>query len=278
VTVSPDLSPSAIHASLWVNPRNGTDAALALGLVRALLDRNAVDEAYVREQTDLPFLVRDDTGRFLRQSDVHAQGSDDIFYVWDVRRGVLSEAPGTAARVTTRSAGGLEPVLTGRFEVRTRDGAVVKVRPVFDRLRDRIAAYTPAYVAEVTGVGAGTQARLAEVLATSPRILIYPSWGSCKAYHAICCSGHSSCCRRCAASTADRIRGAVRRLASLRRCRRVPRRRTVMGGASGTALLHATAADDGGGDRRGVAHAADVDPVTPVSCWHTAAWTRRWRT
>ena len=185
VTVSPDLSPSAIHTSLWVNPRPGTDAALALGLVRALLARNAVDEAYVREQTDLPFLVRDDTGRFLRQADVHAKGRDDIFYVWDVRRGVLSEAPGTAGQGNDSIAlGGLEPALTGRFEVRTRDGAAVKVRPVFDHLRDRVAAYTPEYVAQVTGVGGGTQGRLAELLATSARTLIYASWGSCKSYHA----------------------------------------------------------------------------------------------
>ena len=75
VTVAPDYSPSAIHASLWVNPRPGTDAALALGIARALLERDAVDAAYVREQTDLPFLVRDDTGRFLRQADLEDGGA-----------------------------------------------------------------------------------------------------------------------------------------------------------------------------------------------------------
>ena len=53
-----------------MNPRSGTDAALALGLARALLADGAIDEAYVREQTDLPFLVRDDDGRFLRQADL----------------------------------------------------------------------------------------------------------------------------------------------------------------------------------------------------------------
>jgi nitrate reductase alpha subunit len=98
VTVSPDLSPSAIHASLWVNPRQGTDAALALGLVRDLLQRGAIDEAYVREQTDLPFLVRDDDGRFLRQSDVEDGGRDDIFYLWDERADAITEAPGTPGR------------------------------------------------------------------------------------------------------------------------------------------------------------------------------------
>ncbi|MBI3781802.1 MAG: molybdopterin-dependent oxidoreductase, partial [Deltaproteobacteria bacterium] len=119
VTVSPDYSPSAIHASLWVNPRPGTDAALALGLVRTLLEREAVDEAYVREQTDLPFLVRDDNGRFLRQSDLRAGGSEEIFYVWDQHNGGLTEAPGTAGkRNDSLALGDMVPALTGRFGVK----------------------------------------------------------------------------------------------------------------------------------------------------------------
>jgi steroid C-25 hydroxylase alpha subunit len=184
VTVSPDFSPSAVHASLWVNPRPGTDAALALGLARALLDRNAVDEAYVREQTDLPFLVRDDTGRFLRQSDLQEKGRDDIFYVADLKSGQIVEAPGTPGRWSDSLAlGAIVPALGGRFEVQAR-GATLHTRPVLERVRERVAAYTPEYVTQVTGVGAGTQERLADLLATSPRTLIYATWGSCKSYHA----------------------------------------------------------------------------------------------
>jgi len=184
ITVSPDLSPSTIHASLWINPRPGTDAALALGLVRALLARDAVDAAYVREQTDLPFLVRDDTGRFLRQTDLKPSGRDDIFHVADARTGRVVEAPGTPGCWSDSLAlGDLEPALSGRFDVQTILGTVT-VRPVMERLRDRVASYTPEYVAQVTGVGPETQERLADLLATSPRILIYATWGSCKSYHA----------------------------------------------------------------------------------------------
>jgi len=187
VTISPDLSPSAIHASLWVNPHPGTDAALALGLVRALLERSAVDEAYVREQTDLPFLVRDDTNRFLRQSDVEPKGRDDIFYVWDLRTAQAVEAPGTPGKWSDSLAlGTIVPALTGRFKVGplSQMGEAITVRPVMDRLRERVAPYTPNYVAQITGVGPQTQARLADLLATSPRTLIYATWGSCKSYHA----------------------------------------------------------------------------------------------
>ena len=184
VTVTPDYSPSAVHASLWVNPRPGTDAALALGLVRAALDGHAVDQAYVREQTDLPFLVRDDTGRFLRQRDLQPGGRDDVFYVWDQRSGAFAEAPATAGqRGDSLALGDVVPALTGRFDIPTPDG-VVRVRPVMDRLRERVASYTAEYVTQVTGVGVETQRRLADLIAASPRTLIYATWGSCKSYHA----------------------------------------------------------------------------------------------
>ena len=184
VTVSPDFSPSAIHASLWVNPRPGSDAALALGVVRALLERNAIDESYVREQTDLPFLVREDNGRFLRQSDMTAKGRDDIFYVWDLKSAGPVEAPGTPGQWSDSLAlGELTPALSGRFAVTTSNG-VVQTRPVLERLRERVASYTPEYVTQITGVGAHTQAALTELFVTSKRTLIYATWGSCKSYHA----------------------------------------------------------------------------------------------
>jgi len=205
VTVSPDLSPSAIHASLWVNPRPGTDAALALGVARALLERNAIDEAYVREQTDLPFLVHDDTGRFLRQSDITPKGRDDIFYVWDLKSARPVEAPGTPGKWSDSLAlGDVVPALSGRFDVKTTatskgslsrmgegqgegdsmTSSHLSVRPVMERLRERVAMYTPEYVQRVTGVGARTQEQLTELLVTSKRTLIYATWGSCKSYHA----------------------------------------------------------------------------------------------
>jgi DMSO reductase family type II enzyme molybdopterin subunit len=184
VHISPDFSPSAVHASLWVNPRPGSDAALALGIARALIARGAIDEAYVREQTDLPLLVREDTGRLLRESDLEDGGDDDVFYFHDLRSGEIVQAPGTPGRWSdSLELGEYEPALAGRSEVSTPSGVVV-ARPVMEHLRERLAAYTPEFVDEVTGVGPGAQERLAEQLAMSPRTLIYASWGSNKNYHA----------------------------------------------------------------------------------------------
>jgi DMSO reductase family type II enzyme molybdopterin subunit len=184
ITVAPDYSPTSVHASLWVNPRPASDAALALGLARAIVERGAVDEAYVREQTDLPLLVREDTRRFLRQSDLEEGGSDEVFYVWDLAAMAPAEAPGSKGRFFDSLAlGDLRPALAGRFEIAV-GGDPVAVRPAMEHLRERLAEYTPERVAEITGVAPRLQARLAERLAASPRTLIYASWGSNKQYHA----------------------------------------------------------------------------------------------
>ena len=184
VTVAPDYSPSVVHASLWVNPRPTSDAALALGLARALIERNAIDEAYVREQTDLPFLVRDDNRRFLRQSDMVDGGKDDIFYLAEEGSGRIVEAPASeGASSDTLSLGDVVPALSGAYGVKTKDGSVT-VRPVMEHLRKRLSAYTPARVAEITGIGERTQSQLVDLLEKSPRVLIYATWGSNKTHHA----------------------------------------------------------------------------------------------
>lgn len=184
VTITPDYSPSAIHASLWVNPRQGSDAALALGLAREILAREAIDAEYVREQTDLPFLVREDTGQFLREADVEAGGRGDRFYVWDEAANELAQAPGTMGQWSgSLDLGAIRPALAGRWQVETVNGTVAVV-PVLALLRTRLAEYTPEHVHRITGVAPGAQARLAERLCRSPRILIYATWGSNKTHHA----------------------------------------------------------------------------------------------
>ncbi len=77
VAIAPDYNQSAIHADLWLSVRPGTDAALALAACQVVIEENLFDAAYIREQTDLPFLLRADTGRFLRESDLVEGGGDE---------------------------------------------------------------------------------------------------------------------------------------------------------------------------------------------------------
>ena len=106
VVIAPDLNNSAIHADLWLNPRPGTDAALALGAAQVIIAEQLYNAAYVAEQTDLPLLVRTDTGRFVRESDLRRGGSDTAFFVWDGKRRTPAPHPaaGAASGSTTRTS------------------------------------------------------------------------------------------------------------------------------------------------------------------------------
>ncbi len=145
VCIAPDYSASAMHGDLWVPVNPGADAALGLSICQVLLEEDLADRAFVAEQTDLPVLVREDTGRFLRTSDLEQDGSDEELYVHDPRRGV------TPLPQRSLALDGLQPSLEGRFEATLADGGRVEVRPVFERLRERLADYTPEQATALCG-------------------------------------------------------------------------------------------------------------------------------
>jgi DMSO reductase family type II enzyme molybdopterin subunit len=184
VVIAPDYNATAIHADLWLNPRPSTDAALALGLAHVIVAEERYRPDYVKEQTDLPFLVREDTGRFLRQADLPRGGRDDVFYVWDAKEDRLTEAPGTQGHGRqTLALGGVDPALAGTFRVTLADGRTVAVRPLFERLREHLAAYAPERVAGITGVRAETVRAVAREFAAAGAAMIFASWGACKHHH-----------------------------------------------------------------------------------------------
>ncbi len=186
VALCPEYSPTAIHSDLHVSPRPGSDAALALGLARGVIEAGAIDRAYVSEQTDLPLLVRDDNGRYLREADLREAGSEEVFYLFDRRTGKVRVAPGGRGNrrgLQRIHLGDLDPALEGSFEIPARSGRV-RVRPVFERLREHLRALTPEAVADRTGVAPSVQERLLREILRARRFIAYASWGSNKQYHA----------------------------------------------------------------------------------------------
>jgi DMSO reductase family type II enzyme molybdopterin subunit len=179
VHLAPDAGPSSIHADEYYSVRPGTDAALALAMCRTIIEERLYNERFVTEQTDLPLLVRLDTGRFLRQSDVEADGSDERFYAWDLAAGRLALAP-----TKTLRWGKVKPALDGRKRtVQLVDGSRVAVSPVFAVLRGRLNRdYTPELASKICGVNPGVIRSLARK-AASKVTAIYMGMNLCKYYH-----------------------------------------------------------------------------------------------
>ena len=177
-TIAPDCSPSAIHADYYVPVAPGSDAALALAMCQVIIDEKLYDAQFCREQTDLALLVRTDTRRFLRQTEVTGQGRDDQFYVYDTKAGQIAEAP-----LATLGLGDIDAALEGRFEATLADGSKVEVAPVLQILKQRL---DEEYAPEQASALCGTNADLIRVLArkvASTRTNILLGFNAGKYYH-----------------------------------------------------------------------------------------------
>ncbi len=178
VSIAPDYNASTIHADLYVPVVPGTDAALALAVSKIVIDEGAYNAEFVKEQTDLPLLVRSDTRRYLRQTDVEGKGREDQLYFWDAKANELARASRK-----TLDLGDTDPQLEGTFSVKLADGSEVEVQPAFALLREHLEQYTPEHASQTTGTAAGTIRRMAKMVIAAKRIHILQGFNTPKYYH-----------------------------------------------------------------------------------------------
>jgi DMSO reductase family type II enzyme molybdopterin subunit len=201
VTIAPEFSATAIHSSKWLNPKPGTDTALAMAMVQTIIQDGLIEWDYIREQTDLPFLVRTDNGKFLRASDFGQ--TDDragkTFYVWDEKTRKPVKAPSTGfgdppgsppppppkagEGPPSLALNGLKPALEGRWKVKTKAGRV-EVTTVYSKTKELCNRdYTPEKAQVITGVHADNIRSVARTFAKSGAGMIYAGYRACKWLH-----------------------------------------------------------------------------------------------
>jgi nitrate reductase alpha subunit len=205
VVISCDYMPTANKADEIVILRPGTDAAFFLGVARELIAKELYDRAAVVQRTDLPLLVRMDTGERLDARDVFADyrlaelenyvvlkpteeiltappappftvGKQTIptelreawgdFVVWDQTSG----GPAAVSRDQVGALFGVDAALEGEFDVPLADGTTVRARPVFDLLREYLDAnFDLESTAAVTGTPPEAVASVARQLGEHKR-------------------------------------------------------------------------------------------------------------
>lgn len=167
VVVDPRRAGFASKADHWLRPRPGTDGAVALALTHVLIERDWFDRDFVARWTSAPLLVRDDTARLLRPSEVDPALDPAGMVAWDATVGapvVLAPGDGDADRLALR----------GTVEVETLDG-LVSCSPVFELLARACAEMRPGIAAGITGVPANQIEATAQTLFESGPLAYY-SW------------------------------------------------------------------------------------------------------
>ncbi|TDA70260.1 MAG: twin-arginine translocation signal domain-containing protein [Clostridia bacterium] len=170
VSVDPVYSTTAAKADQWIPLRPGTDAALLWGMINLVLENDWYQDDYLKKYSTAPFLVRQDNGKLLRESDLAPAGSPDKYLVWDTVN--------NAAR--PHDAAGVSPALEGSF---TTDG--IQVKTVFTLLKETARQYTPAWAAETTKIPEQVIRDLTREYALGgPAVLGFGYAGTDKWYHA----------------------------------------------------------------------------------------------
>lgn len=200
VTVEYSATSKASDEIIVIRP--GTDPAFALGLAQVIVAEKLYDAGYVQSFTDLPLLVRLDTLKLVRASDVFAGHkktapenyarvlkpdekapppaaqaapiiSDALNKEWDdfVMWDAAAKKPVAVARDTAgRLIAGVDPALEGAFELTLADGTKVAARPVFDLQREYLDAnFTPEQTESITWAPADAIRSLARDIARNPQ-------------------------------------------------------------------------------------------------------------
>lgn len=174
VAVFPDYNPVSIHADLFVPIKPGTDGALCLGMAKYIIDNDLHDVTYIKQYTDMPFLVRTGPtdplkGKFLRKSDAQNPDGSPVdpagfhtYYVWDLNSGKAVEAPGTmGSSVRNIDLGTIDPALGGVFTING-----VSCTTVFSLLKKKLMPFSIESVACITGLNPNLITELATDFAT----------------------------------------------------------------------------------------------------------------
>ena len=184
VNIAPEYNPSSIHSDLFVPVAVGTDSHLAASIVHVLLEQKLYKEDYLKEQTDLPFLVRLDNGKFLRECDFRSNGSAEVFYLWDTTTGRAEPAPGSLGSMEkTLRLSGMDPALEGVFDVQG-----IRVTTVFSRLKAEMYAYSPEATEKTTNVHASVVRKLAGWIGSCKALRILDGYNNQKHFDGFQCA------------------------------------------------------------------------------------------
>jgi len=189
IVVTPEFNSSAVHADLWVPVKAGYDAHLALSILHVLVRKRLYSEAFLKQFTDLPLLVRSDTKELVRLHDVDledprfdkasaelfaadAAKRHEVFLAWDRGAKRATALPGCEGSTveTLRLqdiAWKIDPALEGKYRVRLKGAGEVEVVPAFTLLASELQGYAPEKTQKLTGVHPSVVEQLAVDLARS---------------------------------------------------------------------------------------------------------------
>ncbi|MBL8915928.1 MAG: molybdopterin-dependent oxidoreductase [Archangium sp.] len=202
IVITPEFNSTAIHADLWVPVKAGYDGHLALSIIHRIIEKKAFKPEFLKEYTDLPFLVRRDTKELVRLSDVDraqkqldarsvglfSKHEHECFLAFDTKQKKFVVMPGSegSSVETLRLQDAdwdFDPALNGKWKLTLRDGKQVEVTTAFELFKGEVAAFAAEKVQKLTGVHPKIVDELADDLTKSKVALITLGFAVGKHFH-----------------------------------------------------------------------------------------------
>ncbi len=147
ITIDPRLTWFASRSDKWLQLRPGTDGALAMGFLNIVIQEELYNKDFVKNWTNAPHLVREDTGKLLCGNDIEIDGLAEDYVVWhkDKNCPVVWNSEKVEYKDAVPS-----PALEGEYQVTLKDGTLVKAIPVWTKFCEEAAKYPVEKVAKIT--------------------------------------------------------------------------------------------------------------------------------
>ena len=170
VVIDPRRVGIGSKADLLLQPRPGSDGALALALVHCFMEEGWFDASFARQWTNGPFLLHRETDKPVTEADIVKGGSNDRFVIWDEAKDqpvIYDSTSGAFER------DGIQPSLFGKRSLRAEDGGEIPCIPLFQRLGDIASAFAPEKSEKITEVAAEKVWQTALLLAHNRPVSMY---------------------------------------------------------------------------------------------------------
>lgn len=150
IVIDPRVSEAASKADLWIPAKPGSDLALAMGLIKYLIENNYYDEHFVRYYTNAPFLGYEENGVIHPYVTTYEDGTVKAFKVYDEVSGQIVDVPPyTNTNAYTVDGRRIIPALYVSG-LQTPDGKPLKTFFMF--LSERVSDFSIDYVSKIADV------------------------------------------------------------------------------------------------------------------------------
>jgi anaerobic selenocysteine-containing dehydrogenase len=170
VVVDPRRIGIGANADMLLQPRPGTDGALALALIHCLMEESWYDAGFARQWTNGPFLLNSGTGQAVTEADLSSAGKPNRFVVWDELKNesvLYDAATGNFERA------GAQPALFGARALMGKNGEEIRCKPAFELLGEIAAPFAPERSAQIHWVPAEKVWKTALLLAHNRPVSMY---------------------------------------------------------------------------------------------------------